>query len=307
MGKAPCCEKHGVRRGAWTPEEDQALVHYINKHGHGSWRTLPKHAGLLRCGKSCRLRWINYLRPGIKRGPFTNEEESTIVQLHGMLGNRWAAIASQLPGRTDNEIKNYWNTHLKKRLVGPSHSLRAKQPCVIPDLTIIKSESPSTRHMVQWESVRVEAEARLSMESLLINSWPTTKTCSDHFLQLWHSEVGQSFRMLKGKEGVLCQSCVSQPSSSSKLESCSDESLQVKNTGTSSCNPNLEDVNIIHEQTSSYKPKLDDDTAGSESGNYEFLDISDSSLKHLLDMHDSDIGFLGQNGNFLNLLDGTYD
>jgi hypothetical protein len=47
MGKTPCCEKHGVRRGAWTPEEDQALVDYINKHGHGSWRTLPKHAGTL--------------------------------------------------------------------------------------------------------------------------------------------------------------------------------------------------------------------------------------------------------------------
>ncbi|KAK7391387.1 hypothetical protein VNO78_19803 [Psophocarpus tetragonolobus] len=307
MGKAPCCEKHGVRRGAWTPEEDQALVDYIKKNGHGSWRTLPKHAGLLRCGKSCRLRWINYLRPGIKRGPFTSEEERTIVQLHGMLGNRWAAIASQLPGRTDNEIKNYWNTHLKKRLLRSCPSLRAKQPLVIPDRTIVKSECPSTRHMVQWESVRVEAEARLSMESSMLNSWPTSKTCPDRFLQLWHSEVGKSFRMIKGKEELVCQSFVSQPSSSSKLESCSDVSLQVKNTGTSSSNPNLEDMNMVHEQTSSYKPKLDDDTAGSDSGNYEFLDTSDSALKHLLHMPDSDIGFLGQNDNFLNLLDGTSD
>ncbi|KAG4919104.1 hypothetical protein JHK84_056419 [Glycine max] len=229
------------------------------------------------------------------------------VALH--LHSRWASIASQLPGRTDNEIKNFWNTHLKKRLLRSCHSQRAKQLCVIPDQSIVKSESPSTRHMVQWESVRVETEARLSLESTMLNSWPTSKTCPDHFLQLWHSEVGKSFRMIKGKEeGVVSQSLISQPSSSSKLESCSDVSLQVKtNTGTSSCIPKLEDVSMVHEQTSSYKPKLDDDTAGSDSGNYEFLDTSDSALKHLLHMPDSDMGFLGHNDHFQNLLDGTCD
>ncbi|GMJ00768.1 myb domain protein 14, ARABIDOPSIS THALIANA MYB DOMAIN PROTEIN 14 [Hibiscus trionum] len=116
MGRAPCCEKMGVKRGPWTPEEDQILINYINLYGHGNWRALPKQAGLLRCGKSCRLRWINYLRPDIKRGNFSREEEDTIINLHEMLGNRWSAIAARLPGRTDNEIKNVWNTHLKKRL-----------------------------------------------------------------------------------------------------------------------------------------------------------------------------------------------
>ncbi|KAL0918201.1 hypothetical protein M5K25_010195 [Dendrobium thyrsiflorum] len=114
-GRAPCCQRVGLNKGSWTLEEDRRLIAYIKKNGHRNWRALPKEAGLLRCGKSCRLRWINYLRPDIKRGNFTKEEEDTIIKLHEMLGNKWSKIAACLPGRTDNEIKNVWNTHLKKR------------------------------------------------------------------------------------------------------------------------------------------------------------------------------------------------
>ncbi|XP_044494520.1 transcription factor MYB92-like [Mangifera indica] len=117
MGRSPSCDESGLKKGPWTPEEDQKLVKHIQKHGHGSWRALPKLAGLNRCGKSCRLRWTNYLRPDIKRGKFSQEEEETILNLHSVLGNKWSAIASHLPGRTDNEIKNFWNTHLKKKLI----------------------------------------------------------------------------------------------------------------------------------------------------------------------------------------------
>ncbi|KAJ8560201.1 hypothetical protein K7X08_004259 [Anisodus acutangulus] len=117
MGRSPCCEKAHTNKGAWTKQEDQRLINYIRAHGEGCWRSLPKAAGLQRCGKSCRLRWINYLRPDLKRGNFTEEEDELIIKLHSLLGNKWSVIAGRLPGRTDNEIKNYWNTHIKRKLI----------------------------------------------------------------------------------------------------------------------------------------------------------------------------------------------
>ncbi|KAH0659634.1 hypothetical protein KY290_030313 [Solanum tuberosum] len=118
MGRAPCCDKNNVKRGPWSPEEDAKLKEFIEKYGTGgNWIALPQKAGLKRCGKSCRLRWLNYLRPNIKHGDFSDEEDRVICSLYASIGSRWSIIAAQLPGRTDNDIKNYWNTKLKKKLI----------------------------------------------------------------------------------------------------------------------------------------------------------------------------------------------
>ncbi|KAL3501066.1 hypothetical protein ACH5RR_035515 [Cinchona calisaya] len=116
MGRQPCCDKVGLKRGPWTIEEDNKLMNFILNNGIQCWRLVPKLAGLMRCGKSCRLRWINYLRPDLKRGAWTEAEEDMIIELHSRLGNRWSKIAAHFPGRTDNEIKNHWNTKIKKKL-----------------------------------------------------------------------------------------------------------------------------------------------------------------------------------------------
>lgn len=104
-----------LKKGPWTAVEDAILRDFVKKYGEGNWNAVQRNTGLLRCGKSCRLRWANHLRPELKKVAFTQEEERFIIEMHAKLGNKWARMASLLPGRTDNEIKNYWNTRTKRR------------------------------------------------------------------------------------------------------------------------------------------------------------------------------------------------
>ncbi|PKA57217.1 Transcription factor RAX2 [Apostasia shenzhenica] len=154
MGRAPCCDKANVKRGPWSPEEDAALRRYVQLHGTGgNWIALPQKAGLKRCGKSCRLRWLNYLRPDIKHGGFTEEEDSIIFSLYKSIGSRWSVIASKLPGRTDNDVKNYWNTKLKKKIIAAGETARP--------VTSLHYQPPSPASPAPANPPRVKAEALL--------------------------------------------------------------------------------------------------------------------------------------------------
>ncbi|KAA8541641.1 hypothetical protein F0562_022793 [Nyssa sinensis] len=153
MGRNQCCAKDGLNRGAWSFQEDQLLINYVKIHGEGKWRTLAQRTGLKRCGKSCRLRWLNYLRPDIKRGNISADEEDLIIRLHNLLGNRWALIAGRLPGRTDNEIKNYWNTNLAKKLNDQTSKpaiglrpLKSEEKKPIEGLKVDKTFFPPEKH-----------------------------------------------------------------------------------------------------------------------------------------------------------------
>ncbi|GMI85557.1 hypothetical protein HRI_002225000 [Hibiscus trionum] len=121
-----------VRKGAWTEEEDTLLKKCIEKYGQGTWHQVPSRAGLNRCRKSCRLRWLNYLKPNIKKGAFAADEVDLIIRLHNLLGNRWSLIAGRLPGRTGNDVKNYWNNHLLMKRINPSDSNSNPKPHLNP-------------------------------------------------------------------------------------------------------------------------------------------------------------------------------
>ncbi|KAG6411732.1 hypothetical protein SASPL_129816 [Salvia splendens] len=219
MGRPPCCDKVGIKKGPWTPEEDIILVSYIQEHGPGNWRAVPTTTGLLRCSKSCRLRWTNYLRPGIKRGNFTPHEEGMIIHLQALLGNKWAAIATYLPQRTDNDIKNYWNTHLKKKLKKFQSGLDANHQMAPKSYSGESSKHDSSSRLRTEENSSLYASSTENISRLLegwMRSSPLQTNASlngigDHDNKLYYSDFGkmipnhesQCYRPHKNEHGIM--------------------------------------------------------------------------------------------------------
>nr|GMD68826.1 transcription repressor MYB5-like [Ipomoea batatas] len=197
----PCCSKVGLKRGPWTPEEDKLLTDYINKEGEGRWRTLPKSAGILRCGKSCRLRWMNYLRPTVKRGHITPDEEDLILRLHRLLGNRWSLIAGRIPGRTDNEIKNYWNTHLTKKLISQGIDPRNHKPLLVNPTNNPKNHTSSSYSAPIIKPTPIHVGLSNQDKTVKINSSVNVGGTTNHQIDHQPNSVGGTTNQTTGNGG----------------------------------------------------------------------------------------------------------
>ncbi|XP_054806307.1 transcription factor RAX1-like [Prosopis cineraria] len=157
-----------------------------------SWSLLKKsqdllwilEKGLRRCGKSCRLRWLNYPRPDIKHGGFPEEEDNIIFTLYGQMGSRWSAIASQLPVRTDNDVKNYWNTKLKKKLMAGKVNLKT-----MTDSRINLPSTPLLTHNVQTQSQNSDFPAPQNQSSSPSSTLPILTDANSGFYINTHTMI----------------------------------------------------------------------------------------------------------------------
>lgn len=189
------------RKGLWSPEEDQRLRNYILNHGHGYWSSVPINTGLQRNGKSCRLRWINYLRPGLKRGMFTLEEEEIILSLHRLIGNKWSQMAKHLPGRTDNEIKNHWHSYLKKKVANKTESSsssearhNAQSQCTNSD-NVESSPSPDQIPTNQNASVHAPSQEQKEKMSLDFPNGGPRSCLPNIFFAEWLNQADQGYNV----------------------------------------------------------------------------------------------------------------
>ncbi|KAL0918130.1 hypothetical protein M5K25_010121 [Dendrobium thyrsiflorum] len=190
--------EQGTRKGPWTEQEDLQLVCYVSLFGDRRWDFIAKISGLKRTGKSCRLRWVNYLHPDLKHGRMTPEEEHLIVELHSKWGNKWSQIAGRLPGRTDNEIKNYWRTHMRKMAQERKKNLHSSSSSSSTSLTSLSIETSTNRMENQEEVSFLLTMLEEKEQEVMVKVYPMD--------QLWNeivtsdSNSGLSFKQYKAME-----------------------------------------------------------------------------------------------------------
>ncbi|KAF5750418.1 hypothetical protein HS088_TW03G00754 [Tripterygium wilfordii] len=187
MGRAPCCDKANVKRGPWSPEEDTKLKEYIEKHGTGgNWIALPQKAGLRRCGKSCRLRWLNYLRPNIKHGEFTDDEDGIICTLFATIGSRlkpqqttFSSLLQTSPSSSSSpQIPSasspYYNPHMRSSFTG----LDQQQPNMNSYSSSLLSSISFANSAVQFQESLLGPMHHYQAEASFIMFGGEASTCS---------------------------------------------------------------------------------------------------------------------------------
>ncbi|XP_019452013.1 PREDICTED: transcription factor MYB90-like [Lupinus angustifolius] len=189
----------GVRKGAWSHLEDELLRKCVQQYGEGKWHLVPKRAGLNRCRKSCRLRWFNYLNPKIKRGEFGEDEVDLMLRLHRLLGNRWSLIAGRLPGRTPNDVKNYWNSYIRKKESSHHHkeNINSRPKEIIMEPHVVIKPKPqtlsTTRSCLKGKFIR-EDQSGIKQCSTNQSCDAASSECNNNYSDKWWENMLEDMR-----------------------------------------------------------------------------------------------------------------